>query len=66
MTEHNVRMIEQQVIPYAPLKKGIKKQLLNFLSRPRRFPKKFQAGLNARIIKETIDSNSVAHFFPSI
>ena len=46
--------------------KGGEIQTLHFLSGPRRFPQKLQAGFHGRVTLETIDLNSSGEFVPAI
>ena len=46
--------------------KGRKIQTLHFLSGPRRFPQKLQAGFHGRVTLETIDLNSSGEFVPAV
>ena len=46
--------------------KGREIQTLHFLSGPRRFPQKLQAGFHGRVTLETIDLNSSGEFVPAI
>ena len=46
--------------------KGREIQTLHFLSGPRRFPQKLQAGFHGRVALETINLNSSGEFVPAV